>query len=101
MPAHLTAQADPFSVRAGFGNDFLQQPQKRRLQRIVEFGEPGIRPICAGKILEQVVRTDAEEIKFPTERVELERGGRDFNHRTDGHVWIESTARRAATILFL
>src|SRR5438876_9654825 len=65
--------------------DHFQEPQSRRVRRLVKMRDAFVHAIDRDGVLDQVVRADAEEINFTRERVGRNCRARNFDHRADFH----------------
>ncbi len=59
------------------------QPQHRRMQRLVVIGHPIVGAIDGQRVLDQIVGADGEEVDIGGEQVRGQRRRRDLDHRTD------------------
>src|SRR6266704_5652095 len=57
--------------------------------RFVEMRHALVHPINRDRVLNEIVRADAEEIDFAREKIRGDRGARDLDHRTDFHLVVE------------
>jgi hypothetical protein len=78
---HVAAQAHRDAMRVGVLDDFVDEPQHGRLQRIVQRRQIA-RVTAAGRhVLNQVVGADREEIRV--EQVDRERRRGDLDHHAE------------------
>ena len=88
VPRHLAADADPHAVGRRLRHDLVQQSQKRRLARIVQFGHTCVRPVRREHILTEVVGPDADEIHDLRQLIDDHRRRGHLQHDPHGHVRI-------------
>ena len=80
---HLAANAHPDVVRMRGVRHHLEQTQDRRMRRLVEMRDPLVDPIHRDRVLDEIVRADAEEIDLAREPFGRDGRARNFDHRAD------------------
>ena len=89
---HFAAYAHPDVVRMGGVRHHLEQAQDRRMRRRVEMRDSLVHPVHRDRILNEIVRADAEKIHLAREPVSRDGGARNLDHRADFCLMIESVA---------
>ena len=69
-------------------HDPPDQPKDRGVKRLVKIGDVLVDPVDRQRVLNQVVRADAEESDLLREQVGHDRRGGDLDHDPDGHLLV-------------
>ena len=69
VAGHLAAHAHPNAMRVRRVRHHLEQPKHRRMRRLIKMRDALVHPIDRDRVLNQVVRADAEKIDFARQRV--------------------------------
>ena len=83
VAGHLAAHAYPNIVRVCGIGDHFEQTHHRWMRRLVKMRNPLIHSIDRQRVLNQIVRADAEELDLAREHIGRNRSARDFDHRAD------------------
>ena len=59
----------------------FQKPNHGRVRRLIEMRDPLVQAIDRDRVLDEIVRADAEKIHFPRERFRAKGRARNLDHR--------------------
>src|SRR5712691_6991556 len=99
IAGHLTAHTDPNVIRVGGVGDHLEQAEHGWMRRLVEMRDALVHAIDRERVLNQIVRADAEKIDFARENVGGDCRTGDLDHRARFSCIAE--CRSGATQFFL
>ena len=89
MGGHGAAYAHPDIVFMGGVDDRGDQPEHGRVTWIVQRSDTRIAPVGRHRVLDQIVRPDAEEVHFFRQLAGRQGGRRDLDHDSDRHRWAD------------
>ena len=99
VAGNFTAHAGPDAVPVRGVHGGFDQPQDGRMRGFVQLGNPFVGAVGGQGVLDQIVAADAEKFRPLGQGVGDQGGGRDFDHRADGHVFVKGFALGAQFVL--
>ena len=85
LPGHLTADPHPEAVPMRRLNGHLDQPQHRRMRRLVKMRDAVVEPVNRQRVLDQIVGPDAEEPHMTRQTIRHDDRRGNFDHRPNLH----------------
>ena len=83
IASHLTAHTAPAAMLMSTIDRMLDQTENRRIQRLIQVGYLLGHTVCSHRVLDQVIRSDGEEVCFFRDLIGENCSSRDLDHASD------------------